>query len=188
MSFRYPRKCHWQASWLSSDENQNQALPPHSKGKPGRNVLVAGSFLQQNSSTFEFSHYLLRRRHPAHKARSQGWVGRPTAAKSLLHPGYSVSNIPSGCSALRVSIKGAAEEGGGCGYTGQQQIYTPQLSFGDRHTTQKTALASQSTGMFHTASASTLTPRFLVPHQLRRDTLTISRSIRTIHSEFLWSK
>lgn len=44
MSFRHPGKCHWQASWLSSDENQNQASPPHSKGKPGRNVLVAGSF------------------------------------------------------------------------------------------------------------------------------------------------
>lgn len=71
---------------------------------------------------------------------------------------------------------------------GRQQLYTPQLSSGNRHTTQKTALASQSTGMNHTASAATVTPRFLVPDQLRRDTLTISRSMRMIHSEFLWSK
>lgn len=71
---------------------------------------------------------------------------------------------------------------------GRQQIYTPQLSSGDCHTTQKTAPALQSTGRIHTASAATITPRFLVPDQLRRETLTISCSVRMIHSEFLWSK
>lgn len=66
-----------------------------------------------------------------------------------------------------------------------QQIYTPHSSAsGDRHTTQRTALASQhphGLGRHPHSQA----PR---PDRLRRDTLTISHSMRTIHSELLWSE
>lgn len=75
------------------------------RDKSVRNVLAAGGFLWQNSSTFEFSHYLLRRRHRAHKARSPHGVGWPSATHNS-HPGWLVSNIHTGCPALRVSLKG----------------------------------------------------------------------------------
>lgn len=75
------------------------------RDKSVRNVLVASGFLQQNSSTYKFSHYLLRRSHLTYKARSQCGAGWPTATHSS-HPGWLVSNIHTGCPALRVSIKG----------------------------------------------------------------------------------
>lgn len=129
------------------------------KGKSVRNVLVAGSFLQQNSSTFEFSHYLLRRSHLAHKARSQCGTGWPTATKNL-HPGWFVSNIPTGCHALRVSIKGVpgmAEEGNGCGCAWAADLHSTARHLGTA-TRYREQLWPHS---IHTDSAGTLTPRLL---------------------------
>lgn len=118
------------------------------KGKSERNVLVAGSFLQQNSSTFEFSHYLLRRSHLAHKARSQYGTGWPTATKNL-HLGWFVSNIPTGCPTLRVSIKGVpgmAEECNGCGCAQAADLHSTQLGiWGPPHDTENSSGLTAST-------------------------------------------
>lgn len=138
------------------------------RDKSVRNVLVAGGFLRQNSSTFEFSHYLLRRSHLTHKTRSQHGTGWPTATPSS-HPGWFVSNTHTGCPALRGSIKGLpgrAEEGHGYGCTWVSSLHSS--GSGNHRTTQRTDLALQDMG--------TIAPGLLAPDQFRREALPTSHS------------
>lgn len=129
MSLRCHRKYHCQAPGSAAMSFKARLCLHQGRDKSVRNVLVAGGFLWQNSSTFKFSHYLLRRSHLAHEARSQRGAGWLTATLSS-PPGWFVSNTHTGCPTLRGSIKGLpgrAEEGHGCGCTWVVDLQSAQL-------------------------------------------------------------
>lgn len=178
MSFRCHGKCHRQASWLSSMSFKARLCLHQGRDKSVRNVLVAGSFLRQISSTFKFSHYLLRRSHLTHKARSQCGAGWPTATPSS-YPGWFVSNIHTGCPALRGSIKGlpgVVEEGHGCGCTWVADHQCAQLRvWKPPHITEDSSSVT-GYGTVHTDSAGTIFPGVLAPDQFRREAQPISHS------------